>query len=108
MSRPGLHVERTTLAWRRTAAAAVLAALVAGRILAPHLGYAALAVTAPVAAGALVAVIGVLPRRASAARPPAAVGVSPRPPRPAPALLALLAATTALAGLAAAGAVLLT
>ncbi|WBB76028.1 DUF202 domain-containing protein [Micromonospora sp. WMMD1128] len=34
----GLQVERTVLAWRRTAAAFVVAAAVAGRLLLPHRG----------------------------------------------------------------------
>ncbi|MBM0238268.1 DUF202 domain-containing protein [Micromonospora sp. ATA32] len=34
----GLQVERTVLAWRRTATSFVVAAAVAGRLLVPHLG----------------------------------------------------------------------
>ncbi|MFI7023067.1 hypothetical protein ACIBMZ_10165 [Micromonospora sp. NPDC049900] len=112
MSTAGLHVERTRLAWRRTAAAYALAALVIGRILAFDLGHAALAVAAPFAAVALLVMIGPLPRRASAARvtrrAPAARPAGAAPPTaPAPVLLALVAAMTALAGLVGAIVVLL-
>ncbi|MER7166060.1 DUF202 domain-containing protein [Micromonospora sp. NPDC000207] len=112
MSGAGLHVERTRLAWRRTAAAYALAALVVGRILAFDLGHVALAVAIPFAAVALLVVIGPLPGRASAARDvhraPGDPSAGDAPPTaPAPALLALVAAVTALAGLTGAVTVLL-
>ncbi|NES31656.1 DUF202 domain-containing protein [Micromonospora terminaliae] len=98
----GLQVERTVLAWRRTAAAFVVAAAAAGRFLLPHHGgWVFLAATLS-GATALVVVAAALRRRLPSSDAPAPPG-SARPSGP---WLAAVTLATAAGGLGVAVAVL--
>ncbi|MEV0328728.1 DUF202 domain-containing protein [Micromonospora echinospora] len=99
---PGLQLERTMLAWRRTAAAFLVAAAVSARLLVPLLGgWAYPAVLVP-ALGAFA--VGVAGRMVPLRHPPAAANLTTVRPRPG--WLAAVAALTCLLGLAGAGATL--
>ncbi|MET8311977.1 DUF202 domain-containing protein [Micromonospora sp. NPDC005173] len=98
----GLQVERTVLAWRRTAASFVVAAAVAGRLLVAHLGgWVFLAAVVSAMAVVIVAAAALrrrLPRSAAPAEPGSAL-----PPGP---WLAAVSLATAVGGLSVAVAVL--
>ncbi|WP_143740285.1 DUF202 domain-containing protein [Micromonospora echinospora] len=101
-SDPGLQLERTMLAWRRTAAAFLVAAAVSARLLVPLLGsWAYPAVLVP-ALGAFA--VGVAGRMVPLRHPPAAANLTTVRPRPG--WLAAVAALTCLLGLAGASAAL--
>jgi uncharacterized membrane protein YidH (DUF202 family) len=99
---PGLQVERTVLAWRRTAASFVVAAVVAGRLLAGHLGGWAF-VAAVVAAVAVLVIAGAAMRRRA---PDSAAPRDPATALTSPGRLAAVALATAVAGLSVVTAVL--
>ncbi|MEU4772659.1 DUF202 domain-containing protein [Micromonospora sp. NPDC023644] len=95
---PGLQLERTMLAWRRTAAAFLVASAVGARLLTPLLGgWAYPAVAAPALCAVAVALARCVPPRRTTS--PAAVV-------PPAGRLAGVAGLTCLLGLAAAAAVL--
>ncbi|MFE9960310.1 DUF202 domain-containing protein [Micromonospora sp. NPDC005299] len=98
----GLQIERTVLAWRRTATAFVVAAAVAGRFLLPHLG--GWAFLAPIGSAATVIIVAAaaLRRRLPPSAAPAVLS-SARAPGP---WLAAVTLATAAGGLSVALAVL--
>ncbi|RLK25867.1 uncharacterized protein DUF202 [Micromonospora sp. M71_S20] len=110
---PGLQLERTMLAWRRTAAAFLVAGAVGARLLTPLLGgWAYPAVAAPaLCAGALALARCVPSRRTTGRRPATTARGKPMPPgptvvTPGAGWMAGVAALTCLLGLAAAATVL--
>ncbi|MCW3839835.1 DUF202 domain-containing protein [Micromonospora yasonensis] len=92
---PGLQVERTVLAWRRTAAAFVVAAAGAGRFLLPHLGGWIFLAAVVNATAVVIVAAAALRRRLPPAAAPAVLN-SARPPGP---WLAAVALATAVGGL---------
>ncbi|MEU2665042.1 DUF202 domain-containing protein [Micromonospora sp. NPDC007220] len=110
---PGLQLERTMLAWRRTAAAFLVAGAVGARLLTPLLGgWAYPAVAAPaLCVGALALARRVPPRRPTGRRPATTARGKSMPPgptvvTPGAGRMAGVAALTCLLGLAAAATVL--
>ncbi|WP_309233902.1 DUF202 domain-containing protein [Micromonospora sp. ATA51] len=91
----GLQVERTVLAWRRTAAALVVASAAVGRFLLPHLG-GWIFLAAVVSATTAVIVAAAALRRRLPPSTASAVLSSARPPGP---WLAAVALATAAGGL---------
>ncbi|MGW3606385.1 DUF202 domain-containing protein [Micromonospora sp. NPDC005161] len=98
----GLQLERTMLAWRRTAAAFLVAAAVGARLLTPLLGgWAYPTVTAPSLCAFVIAISGSIPPLFCTP-----VASRPRAVTPRPGWMGVIAAFTCLIGLAAATAVL--
>ncbi|MCW3819625.1 DUF202 domain-containing protein [Micromonospora sp. DR5-3] len=98
----GLQVERTVLAWRRTATAFVVAAAGVGRFLLPHLGGRIFLAAVVSAAAVVIVAAAALRRRLPPSTAPAVLS-SARPPGP---WLAAVALATAAGGLSVALAVL--
>lgn len=98
----GLQVERTVLAWRRTAASVVVATVVTARFLLPRLGGWAFLAAITLAVATVVFVAAALRRRVPASDTPVAPAAAPQPAG----WLAAVALTTAVGGLSVALAVL--
>ena len=100
----GLQVERTVLAWRRTAASVVVAAVVTARFLLPRLGGWAFLAAVALAGATIVFVAAALRRRVPASDTPVAPEAAPQPAG----WLAAVALTIAVGGLSVALAALTT
>ncbi|MBL7259477.1 DUF202 domain-containing protein [Paractinoplanes lichenicola] len=91
----GLQVERTILAWRRTAASVVVAAVVGARFLLPHLGGWSFLAAITASLAVLVIAAAALRRRVPPSDFPVAPSAAPQPAR----WLAAVALATAIGGL---------